>query len=227
MTIGVTPDRLAAEYPVLYHMAHAGSWPSIRRHGLLSTSSLLDLYDIHGDERRALEAMHRPSSVPLRHPVLGDAVVRDQKPMSDDGLRRALQDGMSPEEWYRLLNSKVFFWVTKERLEGLLGARAYRTSYHDVLLLDTASVLRVHGERVTLAPMNTGATKPMPHPRGRNTFLPMGEYPFEARRKSKGKDAIVECAVTGGVRDAADHVLRVYRARHNEPCERIWTRGDP
>ena len=44
--MGVTPEELAQAYPRLYHMADAQSWESIRKHGLLSTSSLLDLYEV-------------------------------------------------------------------------------------------------------------------------------------------------------------------------------------
>ena len=40
--------NITALYPPLYHMAAEGSWPSIQRHGLLSTSALLDLYEVCG-----------------------------------------------------------------------------------------------------------------------------------------------------------------------------------
>ena len=43
--------ELIRDCPTLYHMAECGSWPSIRRHGLLSTSALLDLYGVQGAER--------------------------------------------------------------------------------------------------------------------------------------------------------------------------------
>jgi hypothetical protein len=41
----VTDEELAqlvTDNPVLFHMAERGSWDSIREHGLLSTSALLD-----------------------------------------------------------------------------------------------------------------------------------------------------------------------------------------
>ena len=44
--IAMTPEDMARKYPFLYHMAELSSWPSIQRHGLLSTSALLDLYEI-------------------------------------------------------------------------------------------------------------------------------------------------------------------------------------
>jgi hypothetical protein len=115
--------RLASIHPRLFHMAEAGSWPAIREHGLRSTSALLDLFEVAGEERAAIEDRHRASSTTLTHPVHGEAVVRDQLAMSDAGLRKALRDGLQPRDGYRLLNGRVFFWLTEARLERLLAGR--------------------------------------------------------------------------------------------------------
>ncbi|HET7023585.1 MAG TPA: hypothetical protein VFI39_00085 [Gemmatimonadales bacterium] len=205
-------------------MAALGSWPSIKQHGLLSTSALLDLYGIAGRARKRIEAEHRPQIVRIVHSTHGEAFIRDQKPMDDRGLVRALEDAITPAEWYGILNAKVFFWVTKGRLERLLAANAYRSEWHDVLLLDTASVLRAHASNVKLAGMNTGSTKPFPHKRGRNTFLPLALYPFAARLNSHRNEAVVEFAVEGGVPDAANHALKVYKARSGKRWELLWER---
>jgi hypothetical protein len=50
------------------------------------------------------------------------SVVRDQFPMTDAGLLRCLPNHISPADWYKLLNQKVFFWLTKDRLIRLLNA---------------------------------------------------------------------------------------------------------
>lgn len=139
-------------------------------------------------------------------------MVRDQKPMSDAGLARCLQDGLSPKEWYRILNGKTFFWLTERRLSVLLNARPYRALAHTVLVVDTASLVEAHEANLRLCPMNSGCTKPVPHPRGRRTFLPISEYPIESRRH-RGADAVVELAVEGGVPDIASHVISVRRMR--------------
>src|SRR5205085_659323 len=100
---GISADLLADLHPRLYHMASDGSWPSIRRHGLLSTSALLDLFEVVGDEREALESRHRPVTIPIQHPVHGTAWIRDQKPMTENGVRRALcGTNLAPADWYRL-----------------------------------------------------------------------------------------------------------------------------
>jgi hypothetical protein len=38
-------------------------------------------------------------------------------PMPPAALARILPDGYAPSEWYRLLNSFVFLWPDRERLE--------------------------------------------------------------------------------------------------------------
>ena len=48
----LTPEYLAQRWPRLYHMAEAGSWESVKRHGLLSTTALLDLFEVSGDRTR-------------------------------------------------------------------------------------------------------------------------------------------------------------------------------
>ena len=45
-------------------MAEAAAWPSIQRHGLLSTSALLDLYEVTEAERSRSNATRRPDFIP-------------------------------------------------------------------------------------------------------------------------------------------------------------------
>ncbi|MCW5550883.1 MAG: hypothetical protein KIS67_01830 [Verrucomicrobiae bacterium] len=203
-------EVLIATFPRLYHMAEHDSWPSIQKHGLLSTSALLDLFEVSGEPREKLEAAHRPNSVAIHHPRHGRAVIRDQKPMSDGGLKRCL-NGVTPREWYVILNAKVFFWPHEERLKTLLGAQAYRNDRHCVLTVDSRKLVERHSERILLSPMNSGATKPMPHPRSRETFLPIAAYPFDQwleKRKQRHK-AVAEIAVTHSVPDIAQIVVEV------------------
>jgi hypothetical protein len=151
----VTDDELKElldDCPALYHMAQRQSWPSIRENGLLSTTALLDRYGVSGVKRESIEMQRRPSSVVLEQRGLGRAVVRDQHPMDDAGLVRCLQDGLSPQDWYRLLNSKVFFWLTRARLLRPLNAGNYQNEEHDVLELDALSLLTPTGTRSGSAP---------------------------------------------------------------------------
>jgi len=215
-------EDLLTHFPQLFHMAEAGTWESIRRRGLLSTTALLDAFEIAGDQRYRIESCHRPECVTISHPRLGTAVIRDQKPMSDAALRKCLE-GMTPREWYETLNRRVFFWLTRERLLVLLSARAYRNRPHCVLTLDMAPILKRHLPRVTLSPINSGCTVPKPQPRGPQTFLPVEAYNFDEWSKKRPRsDAVVELAVDYAVRDIADFVIRVEHIQGDRLLETIW-----
>ena len=218
--------ELIARYPRLYHMAEDGSWADIKTHGLLSTKALLDLFQVSPDKREAAYSRHRPESTVITHPVYGRAVIRDQKPMDDRGLHRALQDSLTPREWYELLNDRVFFWLTEERLTRLLSARAYRDRTHTVLTVDTTTLVSAYKDQITLSPINSGCTKPMPQPRGRDTFQRITDYPFAFMLAKRGarNDPIVELAVNYNVPDVADHVVRVDRRRGVTIIERLYDR---
>lgn len=216
---------LVRDYPYVYHMAWEGSWPSIQRHGLLSTEALLDLWEVEGEERRALMDCHRPNSVPIHHSEFGITTIRDQKPMGDSGLRRCLEDGLEPEDWYRLLNERVFFWATWDRLETLLGARAYRGARQTVLTVDTGELLARHAGRIELTTMNTGSTRPRPFPRGRYSFASLPDFNYAASRRKRGRSkAIAEVVVRAGVPDVSDVVIRVEHCGGGLPSEVLYER---
>ncbi|MER8655516.1 hypothetical protein [Mesorhizobium sp. M0847] len=222
----MTADELIALHPRLWHMAADASWPAIQKYGLLSTSSLLDLYGYDGDKRLALESIKRAESVKIIAPGLPGATVRDQKPMSDKALKKCLQDGLTPIEWYQSLNEKVFFWLTRARLQTLLAAYAH--SPQIVLTLDTATVVAAHAENILLCPINSGSTIMNPAPRGAESFLAIEDFPYENWRLKRGnkRKAVVELVVTGGVPDVKDHVLAVHRIVDGAVAE-IWRRpGD-
>lgn len=208
----MTEAELVAAYPRLWHMAEDGSWPSIRDHGLLSTAALCDRYGVGEAERVALLSQRRPMSVALARDGLPPAVVRDQKPMSDAALARCLDPDVTPAEWYAILNDKVFFWLSRPRLQRLLSAQAYRDQPQTVITLRTSTLVAAHRDRILLSPINSGSTIMRPQPRGWGTFLPIGEYPFtEWRRKRGASEAVVELVVSGGVPDIADHAVAVHR----------------
>ena len=216
--------RLVNDNPVLFHMAERGSWDSIQEHGLLSTSALLDLFGVSGSDRRLIESCRRPESVTIKREGLGSAVIRDQKPMDDRGLDRCLQDGLTPQDWYEILNARVFFWLTRSRLVRLLTARAYVEAEHDVLEIDTAPLVAAYKQKITLAPINTGATKPMPAPRGRSTIVSIADFNYAARLTTHRKEPVVELAVTSGVPDVREFVRRVVAMRGAVEVSEVWRR---
>lgn len=201
-------------------MAEDGSWQSIRDRGLLSTSALLDLYGVHGGERKRIEAQRRPAGIPLEHASLPRAVIRDQLPMDDRGLRRCLPAHIEPIDWYRLLNGKVFFWLTKARLLKLLNARPYRTRSHDVIELSTRQLIERHYDKIWLCPMNSGCTKPIPHARNEHTFERIPDYDYAQRRRGRPRgERVVELAVDYSVSDVSVFVTRVLRMQGQRELE--------
>jgi hypothetical protein len=119
---------------------------------------------------------------------------------------------MTTREWYEALNRRVFFWASPARLEQLRNAPAYRDREHDILVVDTAELVARHLDRITLSPMNSGATHPgARYPRGVDTFQSMDRYPWEARLAANRREPVVELAVDYRVPDIADLVVEVGR----------------
>ena len=186
---------------------HASLRP--RPDGLLSTSTLLNLFEIKGEARRRLESQVRRQSQTISHAKYGSAVVRDQKPIvNEERLRKCVQ-GATPEEWLRLLNSKVFFWVNCARLNGLRSARAYRGRQHLVLTLNTRKLVTAYLPSITLCPMNSGNCLPYPHPRSPTCFASIQDFDYAGwRAKRGGREIVVECAVDGSVKNVEQYLLR-------------------
>jgi hypothetical protein len=111
-----------------------------------------------------------------------------------------------------MLNSRVFFWLTTDRLRKLMCAREYCAHQHVVLVVDTLRLATDLQPSITLAPMNTGNTRPIAHPRGLATFSRMADYPFEHRRR-RHLELVVELAVEGGVRNIIDYVVEAAEMR--------------
>jgi hypothetical protein len=220
---GVSIEEFATAYPVLFHLAQGGSWPSIERHGLLCTTALLDLFEIAGSARNTIERAHRPQSVTIEHPEHGSVVIRDQKPMSEKRLVGALIDGTQPPEWYALLNGFVFFWPTLARLERMRGA--YEGQRQTIITIDTLELLTRHAPKIRLSAINSGATRPMAFPRGRSTFMSMTDFPFAARRRSGKASAVAEVLVEGGVLDINEIAVSVEDVSPEGASRTIWKRA--
>ena len=208
----MVPGDLSGNFPVLYHIAWGGSWPSIKENGLLSSKALLRLYGKSDGEIAEFTQRRRPHWVEIECLGRHRAVLRDQKPLTDAGLRKALGGSAEPWQWYDLINCKVFFWPTKERLETMISASAYEMVNHDVLVIDTEKLLALEGPNVRLSRMNSGSTKPFAHPRDMDLFKRIEDYPFESRRKRYGMaKAVAEVCVLDRVERIAEAVCEVKR----------------
>jgi hypothetical protein len=213
----MTPDELALWHPRLYHLTLPEAVDGIRRHGLLPPLALLDLFEAD-EATRARVLTRRPERMALSHPVHGTAVVTDNAPLNDDKLARVLDDGLSPDDWRRMLAERVFFWTSEEEALRLAGARLNRGEPRVLLVFDTLSLARAHGTRMEITPINTGQTLYVPTRRGLATFAPLLGTDYDAwtrRRGLRSPDRIREVTVCGAVPDAADHLVEVRPAgRH-------------
>jgi len=163
------------------------------RHGLLSTSALLDRCEVDGEQRFNIESRLRPRSVRISHSVHGEFLINDQAPMSAAALSKCLID-LSLEQWCRCLNSRVFFWPTRDRLAKHLGARQAAGRSKIVFSFETKSVFDVLDfDSFEFSAINSGNTMRKASVRGASTFLKASDYPFQERRKRRGLgDAIAE-----------------------------------
>ncbi len=186
------------------------------RHGLLPTTALLTLFEVPEAARRPIEGERRMASVTLEHAVHGRATITDNLPLIMPSLAACLDDRLVASDWLRLLNERVFFWPDEAGLARLLGARLNRRRDREVLVFDTLSLARRHGERIELCAINSGATMRRAARRGLSTFVPLHSHGYEAWRRLRGRrDRLCEVTVRGGVPDIADHLIEVRRVA---PC---------
>jgi len=204
----MTIDQLVEHYPSVYHVAEKGAIDSISAIGLLSTTAILDRLSLDEDSRAEIELQPRRSSIELSDAEIGSFLIRDQKPLSASKLQQCLADGISVEDWCSLLNRKVYFFLETKQANKLLEAKEYKDRSHFVLEFDTRSLASAYESSLTLAPMNTGSTSPIGHPRGHNTIAGLATYPYEDRLSRKlpiAKEFCIDYAVP----DAKEHVKTV------------------
>ena len=111
---GMDVEELIARHPRVYHTMSATAWPSVRRHGLLSTRRLVDLFGLDAIERDRLLGAPRKQSTVLRAPGLPPAVIRDQKPMKF--VAEKIDPDSSLTEYLDAINARVFFWASPHEI---------------------------------------------------------------------------------------------------------------
>jgi hypothetical protein len=202
----VTPEELAAIHPRLYHTTDAANLEGILRHGLLSTSRILDLFGRSVAERDAFVRQRRRDRVRLEHPDGDVAVITDNSPLHEGNLARCLDDGLTPPDWCAKLNERVFFWVDEASLHRLLHAAASRDRDRLVLVFDTRLLAQVYAAQIELSPINSGSSVRKPARRGHTTFTPLLQHSYEAWRRLRRDtgekitlDTIREVTVLDGI----------------------------
>lgn len=200
-------NKLSEMYPNLYHMAVSGSYSSIKAHGLRSSAELCALVSRTEEEKMQLLRKLRRESIYIGDTEFGPIILRDQKPMIAASLSGSLTD-MTPEDWLSLLNSRTFFWPTKERLRTMMSARPYRELQHEVFVFKTQTLLNAYVDNAWVSPINSGATIPWKHPRGSSTFTRLKDFDLAARLEvANRKSAVAEFVLDCRLHPVSDHLI--------------------
>lgn len=191
---------------IVYHLLDCENLASVRKHGLLSTERLiLQAGDVDPGLLRVFRATGQQLSSGVR--------IRDQSPMPPQALARALDAGLCPEDWYALLNSKVFFWLDAERLNRQRAACGAAPQL--ALVIDARKMLKDHPQQAFVSPINTGNARRAPAIRNRSTFVPYRKWVMEAwaheviggQRTRRASHRAVELTIDGGVPNVFEYVL--------------------
>ena len=181
---------------IVYHLIEASNWPFIEEEGLLSASALLRMSSLSSEEVESIECNQRPQRV-----VLPDGrILRDQKPLPEAALKRCLVD-CEPSTWYKLINSKVYFWVDLARLNRV--RKIILTTPQVVLKVDAQALLAQYGSKAAMTPYNIGNAMRKASRRSCATLVPYSTW-LESRWES-------ESAAVGGNP----------RSMHHRPAELV------
>ena len=94
--------------------------------------------------------------------------------MPPSALARALEDGLSPADWYALLNGFVFLWADRARMER--QRRACGNRPQALLTFDSEALLHSFGASAFVSPINSGNARRKPAQRGRDTLMLYGAW---------------------------------------------------
>jgi hypothetical protein len=189
-----------------YHLVDASNWTSVQNHGLMSARRLME---VCGGIEYGAPRHHRPASRRLASGVL----IRDQRPMPPKALMRCLRSGLTPEDWFELLNSKVFFWLDPRRLNR--QRLACDASPQVALVVNASRLLMKYGGLATVTPINTGNALRSAAPRNLTTFVPYQRWLIDGwayedipgARPRPRNHRPVELTISEAIPDILDYVM--------------------
>jgi hypothetical protein len=127
-------------------------------------------------------------------------------------LARCLRNGLTPEDWFELLNSKVFFWLDRRRLNR--QRLACGPSRQVALVVNASRLLMKYAPLATVTPINTGNALRGAATRNLTTFVPYQRWLSDgwvyedipgARPRAKNHRP-VELTISDAVPDILDYV---------------------
>ena len=228
-------DGWVRRHRFLYHVTARGSWPSICKHGLLTTNALLQECSVPLSERPLTSRHHRGRCKIVHGEELGGilltAVIRDQNALIRQGKRledelEAQGDRISIERWYERQNERVFFYPSRAEAVNLACIYANQKRPQDILVVCTRSLVDAHRKEIELCAFNSGATN-------REGLRPTEKYgkwhhclfqsveDYTYVRWPKGKRTlrdVRELTVRGGVNRIERHVVKVVSTDDGKEC---------
>ena len=228
-------DGWVRRHRFLYHVTARGSWPSISKHGLLTTNALLAKCGMPNSERRRINRRHRHRCKTLRGKELDGillmAVIRDQNALKKRGkkLEKEIEDQgnqISLERWYERQNERVFFYPSRAEAVRLACIYAGEGHPQDILVICTRSLVDACRKKIELCAFNSGGTNRKPskftekygkwHDR---LFQSIEDYAYVFWPKGKRKlRTIRELTVRGGVHRIDRHVVKVVSTDDGKEC---------
>lgn len=131
-------------------------------------------------------------------------------------------DGVTVEEWWELVNGRVYFFSQERPLKRLLASYAERGYGQEVIKFRTEALLAPVAASVEVTTVNAGVFPRQAGPcRGRMTFIPLSDFP--ASDWSDIKEVTVSCPVP--VSEEAIH--SVVDHGPDGSARRLWTRATP
>jgi hypothetical protein len=194
----------------LYHFADAVNGKSIEQHGLLSTTELLRRLNADG-ATVAKVTTYRHDDIELP----GGVRIRDQAPMPPEALARCLDPGLSPDDWYCLINAHVFFWPSLDRVRR--HGRALRARAQLLFTIDRAALLAGYNDRAFVTPFNVGNARRKSARRGLRTLCPVASWRADGwrdespsgERPRASSHPPAELLVSGSVPEFERYITRV------------------
>ena len=158
--------ELAEHFPNLWHVTFAGGWEGIQRQGLLRA---VDVAPETAEEFRA-EVRRVDGSDGLT------VTLRDQ--VSSRADPSPCLDGITPAQWWSLINGRVYFFRRKDDATKLLDVYLGQGHAQEVVRVRTKAALEAVAGGVEVTTVNAGTFPRTKGPsRGPATFVPLADYP--------------------------------------------------
>ena len=164
--------ELAEHFPHLWHVTFAGGWEGIERRGLLRAA------DVDPEEADVF----RPEVKTVGAEDGSEVTLRDQVCSRADPTSSL--DGITPAEWWNLINSRVYFFQTEDGADKLRVAYLSQGHAQEVLKIRTQAALQPVADDVEVTTVNAGVFPRTKGPsRGPSTFMPLADFPVADVKK--------------------------------------------